>query len=97
MCKVYFGLFAKYFIILLTFSIKCLFPDDGAAMMEIDHELKQVFYEQMKVPSDDLGVLIPTEDALSQRLTTPIVTTYVDTDKISFERYFADYASFCEF
>lgn len=60
--------------------------DDGATMMEIDHDLKQVFCEQMKVPSNDLSVLLPTEEAVSQRLTTPIVTTYVDTDKISFER-----------
>lgn len=55
-------------------------------MMEIDHDLKQVFCEQMKVPSDDLSVLLPSDEAVSQRLTTPIVTTYVDTDKISFER-----------
>lgn len=56
-------------------------------MMEIDHDLKQVFCEQMKVPTESLGLLVPSEEALSQRLTTPIVTTYVDTDKISFERY----------
>lgn len=60
--------------------------NDGATMMEVDHDARQVYSEQMKVPADSLGVLIPTEESLSQRLTTPIVTTFVDTDKISFER-----------
>lgn len=55
-------------------------------MMEVDHDARQVYSEQMKVPTDTLGVLIPSEETLSQRLTTPIVTTFVDTDKISFER-----------
>lgn len=60
--------------------------NDGATMMEVDHDARQVYSEQMKVPTDTLGVLIPSEETLSQRLTTPIVTTFVDTDKISFER-----------
>ncbi|KAF2882069.1 hypothetical protein ILUMI_24117 [Ignelater luminosus] len=60
--------------------------NDGATMMEVDHDARQVYSEQMKVPTDALGVLVPTEESLSQRLTTPIVTTFVDTDKISFER-----------
>ncbi|XP_017780401.1 PREDICTED: ankyrin repeat domain-containing protein 13D isoform X2 [Nicrophorus vespilloides] len=60
--------------------------DGGATMMEVDHEAKQVFCEQMRAPDEAQGLLSPSEEALSQRLTTPIVTTYVDTDKISFER-----------
>ncbi|KAF5289793.1 hypothetical protein FQA39_LY03710 [Lamprigera yunnana] len=60
--------------------------NDGATMMEVDHDAQQVYSEQMKVPADSLGVLIPTEESLSQRLTNPIVTTFIDTDKISFER-----------
>lgn len=59
-------------------------------MMEIDHDIQQVYSEEMKTPDEALGVLIPTEESISQRLTTPIVTTYVDTDKISFERYFSE-------
>lgn len=55
-------------------------------MMEIDHDQKKVICEQMKVSANDMSVLLPTEEAVSQRLTSPIVTTYVDTDKISFER-----------
>jgi hypothetical protein len=59
---------------------------DGATMMEIDHDIQQVYCEQMKTPDEALGILVPNEESVSQRLTTPIVTTYVDTDKISFER-----------
>lgn len=64
----------------------CCILDDGATMMEIDHDLQQVYCEEMRTTVDALGVLIPTEESVSQRLTTPIVTTYVDTEKISFER-----------
>lgn len=60
-------------------------------MMEIDHDLQQVYCEEMRTTVDALGVLVPTDESVSQRLTTPIVTTYVDTEKISFERYFISY------
>ena len=55
-------------------------------MMEIDHEAKQVYCEQLKTPTNSV-TLVPSDDTISQRLTNPIVITYVDTDKISFERY----------
>lgn len=54
--------------------------------MEIDHDLRQVYCEEMRSSDDTLGVLMPNEETVSQRLTNPIVTTYVDTEKISFER-----------
>ncbi|XP_049817825.1 ankyrin repeat domain-containing protein 13D isoform X2 [Aethina tumida] len=60
--------------------------NDGATMMEIDHDLQQVYCEQMRAPDEALGILIPHEETVSQRLTTPIVTSFVDTEKISFER-----------
>ncbi|XP_031355358.1 ankyrin repeat domain-containing protein 13D [Photinus pyralis] len=56
--------------------------NDGATMMEVDHDTRQVYSEQMKVPTGSLDVLIPSQETLSQRLTTPIVTTFVNTDKI---------------
>ncbi|XP_067009324.1 ankyrin repeat domain-containing protein 13D-like [Anabrus simplex] len=57
------------------------------AMMEIDHEAQQVYIEDIIMSSpDDLQFLRPSEEAVSARLTSPIVTTYVDTDKICFER-----------
>lgn len=54
-------------------------------MMEIDHEAKQVYCEQMKSPPDSMSSL-PAEENICHRFASPIVTTYVDTDKISFER-----------
>ncbi|XP_075220941.1 ankyrin repeat domain-containing protein 13D isoform X2 [Lycorma delicatula] len=61
--------------------------NDQATIMEVDHETKQVYVEQMRVISpSDLAVLHPSADAVSARLTAPVVTTYIDTDKISFER-----------
>ncbi|XP_023240449.1 ankyrin repeat domain-containing protein 13D-like [Centruroides sculpturatus] len=58
-------------------------------MMEIDHEASQVYVEQLSVLPNQLatsGALRPSAEAIDSRLTTPIVITYVDTDKISFER-----------
>lgn len=58
-------------------------------MMEIDHEAGQVYMEQMRVLSpqrDDIRAFRPSTESVSARLTTPTVTTYVDTDKINFER-----------
>uniref|UniRef100_A0A023F330 Putative ankyrin repeat protein n=1 Tax=Triatoma infestans TaxID=30076 RepID=A0A023F330_TRIIF len=61
--------------------------DDEATIMEVDHETQQVFIEQMRVLSAaNLQVLQPTPESVSARLTAPITTTYLDTDKISFER-----------
>uniref|UniRef100_A0A069DZB8 Putative ankyrin repeat protein n=1 Tax=Panstrongylus megistus TaxID=65343 RepID=A0A069DZB8_9HEMI len=61
--------------------------DDEATIMEVDHETQQVFIEQMRVlPAANLQVLQPTPESVSARLTAPITTTYLDTDKISFER-----------
>lgn len=55
--------------------------------MEVDHETQQVFIEQMRVLSAaNLQVLQPSPESVTARLTAPITTTYLDTDKISFER-----------
>lgn len=60
---------------------------DQATIMEIDHDSHQVFVERMRIISDtDIQVLQPSNDTVTARLTAPIVTTYIDTDKISFER-----------
>jgi len=60
---------------------------DSAVMMEVDHETQQVYVEQMHmISAEDLQFLQPSEEAVSSRLTAPIVTTYIDIDKISFER-----------
>nr|CAG4643997.1 EOG090X0784 [Lepidurus arcticus] len=59
----------------------------SAVMMEIDHKTKQVYVEEMKVLEDAAArYLVPSETAIVGRLTTPIINTYVDTEKICFER-----------
>ena len=57
--------------------------------MEVDHDRREVFSETMQIlPANfDMSLMKPSEDAIAARLTNPVVTTYVDTEKISFERY----------
>ncbi|XP_067684865.1 ankyrin repeat domain-containing protein 13D-like isoform X1 [Haliotis asinina] len=61
---------------------------DRATVMEIDHDQREVYSETMRIsPSmPDSSIMRPSEAAIAARLTSPIVTTYIDTDKISFER-----------
>ncbi|XP_034951701.1 ankyrin repeat domain-containing protein 13D isoform X1 [Chelonus insularis] len=61
--------------------------NDGATMMEVDHETREVYVDHMKLIEDgNVQLMAPSEKAIMARLSNPIVTTYVDTDKISFER-----------
>ena len=57
--------------------------------MEVDHDQREVFSETMQLDLDspDIGLMQSSPEAVAARLTNPIVTTYLDTDKISFERY----------
>nr|CAG4649372.1 EOG090X0784 [Scapholeberis mucronata] len=62
---------------------------DKAVLLEMDHEAKEVFVEELKTLQEDhvtRNLMAPTENALMNRITAPIVHTYVDTDKIYFER-----------
>lgn len=49
----------------------------------------QVYIENMRTLTTEqaLATMRPHPAMVSHRLTTPIATTYIDTDKISFERY----------
>ncbi|XP_025155832.1 ankyrin repeat domain-containing protein 13D isoform X1 [Harpegnathos saltator] len=70
-----------------VFSMGGHHTDDGATMMEVDHETRKVYVEHMKLIGDDnIQLMEPSEEGVIARLTNPIVTTYIDTDKISFER-----------
>jgi len=59
-----------------------------AIFMEMDHDNHQIFSETITVPTAnaDASFNLPSEDAVAARLTSPIVTTYIDTEKITFER-----------
>lgn len=54
--------------------------------MEVDHELKEVYTEEMQMLPHEVFPYSSNADAVSSRLTAPIVTTYIDTEKINFER-----------
>lgn len=58
-------------------------------MMEIDHDQREVFSEtmQLQVNPPDIQAMQPPAEAVAARLTNPVVTTYLDTEKISFERF----------
>lgn len=56
--------------------------------MEIDHDQREVFVETMQFQVDppDVHAMQPSAEAVAARLTSPVVTTYLDTEKIAFER-----------
>jgi len=64
--------------------------ENGAVFMEVDHDQSQVIVETMKVLppelEDTLDLLKPSDELVNARLTNPTSTTFIDTDKIHFER-----------
>lgn len=55
--------------------------------IEIDHDSEMAYSEVLELqPHHDLARMMPSEDAIAARLTSPITTTYIDTDKIEFSR-----------
>uniref|UniRef100_UPI00398F4113 ankyrin repeat domain-containing protein 13B n=1 Tax=Pristiophorus japonicus TaxID=55135 RepID=UPI00398F4113 len=64
--------------------------DNCAVVMEIDHDRQIVYSETLSLANYDRDMLLaavqPSEEQVASRLTTPIVTTQLDTKNISFER-----------
>ncbi|XP_078404132.1 ankyrin repeat domain-containing protein 13B isoform X2 [Cetorhinus maximus] len=64
--------------------------DNCAVVMEIDHDRQMVYSETLSLANFDRDMLLaavqPSEEQVASRLTTPIVTTQLDTKNISFER-----------
>ncbi|PVD33068.1 hypothetical protein C0Q70_08517 [Pomacea canaliculata] len=60
----------------------------AAVMMEVDHDNKDVYSETIRTlpVAADPSLMRPSEEAVAARLTSPVVTTYIDTNRISFER-----------
>lgn len=70
-------------------SINCEhLVENGAVFMEVDHVEKVIQKRTMKVITQEeiLEFLQPTEEQISERLCNPISTTFIDTEKIAFER-----------
>ncbi|XP_060783324.1 ankyrin repeat domain-containing protein 13D isoform X2 [Neoarius graeffei] len=64
--------------------------DSGAMVMEVDHEKQVVYTEPLALSPRDapslLAAMLPTQENTAQRLTSPIVSTQLNTRNIAFER-----------
>lgn len=60
--------------------------NEGATMIEIDHDMSEVSIEQMRSVIGDISGITPTREAVTARLNAPVTANHVDIEKISFER-----------
>lgn len=61
--------------------------DDEAHFYEIDHDAKEFSVEVMKdIDVDLFDGIPPSKDSITMRLQAPIISNFIDIDKISFER-----------
>ncbi|KAJ1168796.1 hypothetical protein NDU88_000709 [Pleurodeles waltl] len=64
--------------------------EDGAVVMEVDHDKQVVYTETLSLALHDPDLMLPamkpSEEHVANRLTAPIVATHLDTKHVSFER-----------
>lgn len=64
--------------------------ENGAMVMEVDHDKQVVYTEPLSLSLRDapslLAAMLPTQENTAQRLTSPIVSTHLNTRNIAFER-----------
>ncbi|CAB1325444.1 unnamed protein product [Coregonus sp. 'balchen'] len=64
--------------------------ENGAVVMEVDHDKQVVYTEPLSLSPRDapslLAAMLPTQENTAQRLTSPIVSTHLNTRNIAFER-----------
>uniref|UniRef100_A0A8C8EQ57 Ankyrin repeat domain-containing protein n=1 Tax=Oncorhynchus tshawytscha TaxID=74940 RepID=A0A8C8EQ57_ONCTS len=64
--------------------------ENGAMVMEVDHDKQVVYTEPLSLSPRDapslLAAMLPTQENTAQRLTSPIVSTHLNTRDIAFER-----------
>uniref|UniRef100_A0A6Q2Y6G3 Ankyrin repeat domain-containing protein n=1 Tax=Esox lucius TaxID=8010 RepID=A0A6Q2Y6G3_ESOLU len=64
--------------------------ENGAVVMEVDHDKQVVYTEPLSLSTRDapslLAAMLPTQENTAQRLTSPIVSTHLNTRNIAFER-----------
>lgn len=62
----------------------------GALVMEVDHDRQVVHTETLGLalhaPEALLAAMRPSEEHVASRLTSPIVSTHLDTRNVAFER-----------
>lgn len=72
-----------------SFSSPC-YLDENAVVMEVDHDKQVVYTETLSLalhePELMLAAMQPSEEHVASRLTSPIVSTHLDTKNIAFER-----------
>lgn len=77
-------------LLILVVLVTPLCPDDGAVVMEVDHEKQVVYTEPLVLSPRDapslLAAMQPSQENTAQRLTSPIVSTQLNTRNIAFER-----------
>ncbi|NXT29372.1 AN13D protein, partial [Syrrhaptes paradoxus] len=65
--------------------------EEGAVVMEVDHDRQVVYTETLALapqePEALLAAMQPSEEHVAGRLTSPIVSTHLDTRNIAFERW----------
>ncbi|CAF0897622.1 unnamed protein product [Rotaria sp. Silwood1] len=59
---------------------------DCAKMIDIDHETKSAYSENLSIPGEEAALLEPNMDQIDSKLMSPNLTVYLDVDKIEFER-----------
>lgn len=56
-------------------------------MIELDHNLQKVYYDRRSfVAPEDVSQVKDGSETLKARASNPVVSSYIDTEKISFER-----------
>ncbi|TRY83909.1 hypothetical protein DNTS_014655 [Danionella cerebrum] len=64
--------------------------ESGAMVMEVDHEKQVVYTEPLTLSPREapslLAAMLPSQENTAQRLTSPIVSTHLNTRNIAFER-----------
>ncbi|XP_023382245.1 ankyrin repeat domain-containing protein 13D isoform X1 [Pteropus vampyrus] len=67
-----------------------IFKGQGALVMEVDHDRQVVHTETLGLavhePEALLAAMRPSEEHVASRLTSPIVSTHLDTRNVAFER-----------
>ncbi|XP_033119326.1 ankyrin repeat domain-containing protein 13D-like [Anneissia japonica] len=63
--------------------------DEGSrfSFVEVDHDRRVLYTETLELQEHhQVCNMIPSEDSIAARLTSPVTNTYIDTDKIEFTR-----------